>query len=100
MSFDDPSEIDTLLGFDVNDFESTVVYAIYNDPDADDMKSLPEALRPQLLDVPLLEDESLRRVADHARLMNEDRDLMTPRRSHVIVTEQTVLRTPRRKIEL
>lgn len=92
--------VDALLGFDVNDFESTVVYAIFNDPDGDDMKALPEAIKPQLLDVPLLEDESLRRVVDHARLMNSDRDKMTAgERSHVIIKQQTILKTPYTKIE-
>lgn len=93
-------EVDTLLGFDVNDFESSVVYAIFNDPDADDIMALPEAIRPQLTDVPLLEDESERRVRDHARLMNEDRARMAPRRSLVIVRRQTVLRTPWQTVSL
>lgn len=87
-------EVDALLGFDVNDFESSVVYAIFNDPEGDDMKALPEALKPQLLDVPLMEDESVRRIVDHARLMNEDRAQLRPYRSPVVVRRQTVLRTP------
>lgn len=92
----DPSdrEVDTLLGFDVNDFRSRVVYAIFNDPEGDDMKALPEALKPQLLDVPLMEDESPRRIRDHARLMNEDRARHAPERSRVVVKTQTLLRTP------
>lgn len=91
---------DTLLGFDVNDFESTVVYAIYNDPDAEDMRALPEALRAQLLDVPLYEDESATRVIAHARLTNEDRDKLTPPRGHVKVYVQTILKTPRTEVEI
>lgn len=94
MSYDDPSEVDTLLGFNVNEFQSQVFYAIFNDPDAEDIRALPESIRPQLLDIPLMEDQSYRRIVDHARLMNEDRDQLTPPRSHVIVRSQTVLKTP------
>ena len=85
--------VDTFMGYAVNDFSSTVTYAIFNDPDGSDIRDLPEAIREQLLDVPLYEDESLRRVLDHARLMNEDRDLLTPARSHVKVRTQTLLKT-------
>lgn len=92
--------IDQLLGFDVNEFESTQVYSIFNDPDDPDIRDLPEAIKPQLLDVPLFEDESLRRVVDHARLMNEDRDKMRPPRGHVVVRVQTILKTPYRDVEL
>lgn len=88
------SDADHILGFDVNQFTSRVVYAVFNDPDGADIRDLPEAIRPQLTDVPLLEDESLRRVLDHAKLMNEDRAELTPRRSPVVVRSQTVLTTP------
>ena len=91
---------DQVLGFDVNDFESTAVYSIFNDPDSADMAALPEALKPQLLDVPLYEDESLQRVVDHARLMNEDRDRLKPPRGHVIIRTQTILKTPYRTLEV
>lgn len=92
--------IDQLLGFDVNEFESTQVYSIFNDPDDPDIRDLPEAIKPQLLDVPLMEDESLKRIVDHARLMNEDRDKMRPPRGHVVVRVQTILKTPYRDVEL
>ena len=93
-------DVDHLLGFDVNEFESTQVYAIFNDAQDPDLAGLPEAIRSQLLDVPLMEDESLRRVADHARLMNEDRDRLRPPRGHVKVRVQTILKTPYRDVEL
>lgn len=96
----DHAEGDQLLGFDVNEFESTQVYSIFNDPEDPDIAGLPEAIKPQLLDVPLLEDESLKRVVDHARLMNEDRDKLRPPRGHVKVRVQTILRTPYRDVEL
>lgn len=100
MSYGGSGEVDTLLGFDVNDFESTQVYSIFNDPEDPDIKTLPEAIKPQLLDVPLMEDESLKRVTDHARLMNDDRDRMKPPRGHVVVRVQTILKTPYRDVEL
>lgn len=100
MSEADSRAAEQLLGFDVNDFESTVVYAIFNDPDDPQLRDLPEALKPQLLDVPLFDDESFRRVADHARLMNDDRDRLTPPRGHVKVREQTILKTPWRDVEI
>lgn len=86
--------VDTFLGFDVNDFKSVTVFAIFNDPDADDILALPEALRPLLTDAPLFVDESERRVRDHARLMNEDRAQLRPHRSPVIVRRQTTLQAP------
>jgi hypothetical protein len=85
---------DTILGFDVNDFKSEVVYAIFNDPEDPDIKALPEALKPQFLDVPLYEDDMLERALNHARLTNEDRDRMKPPRGHVLLKTQTVLKTP------
>lgn len=94
------SDVDTMLGFDVNDFESRTYYAIFNDPDGVDMLDLPESLKPQLLDVPLYEDESLARVLQHAKLMNEDRAQMRPHRSPVIVREQTLLKTPWKTVPL
>jgi hypothetical protein len=88
------TDVDTALGFDVNDFESSVVYAIFNDPEDPDIRDLPEALKPQFLDVPLYEDDSPGRVVKHARLMNEDRDRMIPPRGHVRLRRQTILKTP------
>jgi len=93
-------EIDTVLGFDVNDFESKVYYAIFNDPDAPEYAALHEAMRPLLLETPLYEDESLPRVIKHAKLTNEDRDRMTPPVSHVVVRAQTILKTPWTDVEL
>lgn len=90
---------DQLLGFDVNEFESTTVYGIFNDPDDPDLAMLDEHLRPLVLEVPVYEDESLARVVRHARLMNEDRARMTPPRHPVVVMTWTILRTPRRKLE-
>lgn len=87
-------EIDIVLGFDVNDFESSVVYAVFNDPDDPAIRDLPEALKPQLIDVPLYEDDDVTRVVRHAKLMNEDRDRMVPPRGHVRVRTQTILKTP------
>lgn len=92
-------KVDQLLGFDVNEFESTQVFAVFNDPDDPDIVELPEALKPQLLDVPLYEDESRVRVFAHARLMNEDRARMRPPRGPVKVRVQTILRTPWRDAE-
>lgn len=92
--------VDQLLGFDVNEFESTQVYSIFNDPEDPDIRDLPEAIKSQLLDVPLMEDESLKRIVDHARLMNEDRDKLRPPRGHVVVRVQTILKTPYRDVEL
>lgn len=85
---------DQLLGFDVNEFESSRFFAVFNDPNDPDIRDLPEALRAQLLDVPLYEDESQVRVIAHAKLMNEDRDRLRPPRGHVVVRVQTVLKTP------
>jgi hypothetical protein len=89
---------DTLLGFDVNDFESSTYYAIFNDPDAPELVNLPEALRELLTRAALYEDESLDRTLQHARLMNEDRArgqaVDGTLRSPVKVKTQTVLRTP------
>lgn len=88
------ADVDQLLGFAVNDFESTTVFAIFNDPEADDIRSLPEALRPQLTDVPLYEDEDEVRARQHANLMNEDRARMRPPRGPVLLRSQTILKTP------
>lgn len=71
------SEHDTFHGLDVNDFKTTITYGVFNDPKF--WEPLFErgihhaALRPQLLEVPLYEDESASRVVRHAKLMNEDR---------------------------
>lgn len=100
MNYDDPGEVDTLLGFDVNSFESAQVFSVFNDPDDPAFAQLPEALRAQLLDVPLYEDESAARVIAHARLTNEDRDKLTPPRGHVKVYVQTILKTPRTEVEM
>jgi hypothetical protein len=88
------SDVDQVLGFDVNEFESSTVFAVFNDPEAEDIKNLPDELRPQLTDVPLYEDESEVRAVQHAKLMNDDRKLMAPGRSYVIVKRQTELKTP------
>lgn len=92
-------QVDAVLGFDVNDFDSTTLYGIFNDPDADDLTGVPEDLRARVFDVPLYEDDALGPVARHARVMNEDRDRLTPPRSHVIIMTWTVLKTPRRRVE-
>lgn len=92
---------DVIRGFlDVNDFKSTVVYGIFNDPDAPDILALPEHLRPQLTDIPLYEDESETRTFNHAKLMNDDRSLMTPPRSPAIVKRMIYMKTPWEKIEI
>jgi len=91
-------EVDKLLGFDVNDFDSSTYFAIFNDPDAPELVNLPESLRELLTRAALYEDESLDRTARHARLMNEDRARGNTAdgtlHSPVLVKTQTVLRTP------
>jgi len=87
-------DVDTVLGFNVNDFQSEVRYAIFNDPEADDIRDLPEQIKPRLVDNPLYEDDTLARVAQHLRLMNEDRAALTPPRGPAKLRQQTVLKTP------
>jgi hypothetical protein len=91
-------DVDKLLGFDVNDFESATYYAIFNDPEALELVNLPEALRELTTRAALYEDESRDRTVKHARLMNEDRAHGTiaegTLHSPVKVKVQTVLRTP------
>jgi hypothetical protein len=94
VELDPQRDVDTLLGFDVNDFTSTVIYAVFNDPEDPALRDLPEALKPMLLDVPLYEDDDDDRVRRHARLMNEDRARLRPPRGGVIVRVQTILKTP------
>jgi len=95
---DAPHDVDTLLGFDVNDFESTTYYAIFNDPDAPELANVVETLRELITETPIYEDESLERTIRHARLTNEDRERGVAAdgqlRSPVIIKEQTTLRTP------
>lgn len=95
---DVPHDGDKLLGFDVNDFESTTYYAIFNDPDAPELRDIVETMRELLTETPLYEDESLGRTIAHAQLMNEDRRRGFvddgKLRSPVIIKSQTTLRTP------
>lgn len=85
---------DSLLGFDVNDFTSRIVYAVFNDPEAPEHRDLSEAIKEQLCSTHLYDDEDLSRVVRHARLMNEDRGRMKPPRSPVLVRQRTILETP------
>lgn len=88
------TDVDTFLGYGVNEFTSEIIYSIFNDDTAEDIQALPKAIREQLTKAPMMEDVSMRRVVEHARLMNEDRARMTPPRSPVVVKAQTVLKTP------
>ena len=94
-------DIDTFMGYDVNDFTSTVTYGIFNDPDTFTIGPVvnTEALRERLFNIPLMEDDDLDRVQRHAELSNGDR-ARTGQRERVIVKEKTILETPWRKRDL
>lgn len=95
----EPYAVDQLLGFDVNAFTSVTVYGIFNDPDAPDLANVPEALREQVFEVPLYEDDTLERTLRHARLTNEDRAKLQPPRGPVIIKTWTILTSPKKILE-
>jgi hypothetical protein len=94
------TDVDTVLGFDVNDFRSETVYGIFNDPDAPEYANLPEALHEVVFQTPLYEDDSLPRAIRHARLTNEDRTNQRPSASPALLREQTIMKTPWKTIPL
>lgn len=86
---------DTFMGFDVNDFTSTVSYGVFNDPDTFSIGSLvdTEALRERLFNLPLMEDDDYDRIVRHANLSNEDRE-RNGQAERVKVRRKVILETP------
>lgn len=86
---------DTFMGFDVNDFTSTTMYGIFNDPETfviGDMVNT-EALRERLFNTPLMQDDDYDRMVRHANLSNEDRQ-RNGQHERVKVKKMVTLETP------
>lgn len=88
--------VDRFMGYNVNEFTSTVTYGIFNDPDTfkiGDGIINREALEERLFKLPLMEDDNYDYVARHARLSNEDR-AVNGQAERVKVRKKTILETP------
>lgn len=88
------AEVDTFMGFDVNDFTSTTTFGVFNDPESFIIGDIinREALRERLFNTPLMEDEDLDRIVRHANLSNEDRE-RNGQRERVKVRRKVILET-------
>lgn len=85
-------DIDTFMGYSVNDFTSSVHYAIFNDPDTFGPVEYTEPMRELLFDTPLVEDDDLDYVTRHSQLMNADR-AASRNAQRVVVKEKMILET-------
>lgn len=96
------ADYDTLADVDVNDYESTVLYGIFNDPYLWESRfvtnggPVPDTMRELILDTPIYEDESASRCIAHAHLTNEDRARAgtLERDGMVVIKRQVILRSP------
>ncbi len=86
-------DVDRFMGYSVNDFTSSVTYAIFNDPDTFTVVIESESIRERLFQTPLMEDDDPDYVTRHAALMNSDRE-QNKMRERVVVKERTILETP------
>lgn len=88
-------DTDRFMGYDVNDFTSSVTYGIFNDPDTFTIGEVvnTEALRERLFKLPLMEDDDPAYVQRHAQLSNEDR-ARNGKAERVKVRRKTILETP------
>lgn len=89
------SDVDTFMGYGVNEFTSVEAYGIFNDPTTfvigESVNT--EALRERLFDTPLMEDDNLLRVQAHANLTNEER-AHHGQAERVVIRRQVRLETP------
>lgn len=95
---DEPQDVDTFMGFGVNEFTSETTYGIFNDPET--FVGIPadnEPLRQRLFESPLMQDDDVDYVTRHAELMNHDRK-RDGRHERVIVKSRLVLETPWKKL--
>lgn len=88
-------DVDTFMGYSVNDFTSSVTYGIFNDSDTFVIGEVvnSEALRERLFNTPLMEDDDPAYVQRHAELTNEDR-ARNGMEERVRVRRKTILETP------
>lgn len=90
---------DSFHGIDVNEYTTTIVYGLFNDPQLWEPRfadgSIPESLREVVLETPLFEDEQASRALRHARLTNEDRRRQgtLDRDGMVVVKRQVILKS-------
>lgn len=99
LAYDGSAEklsVDTFMGYDVNEFTSTVTYGVFNDPDTfklGDGIINREALEERLFKMPLMEDDDFDYVARHAQLSNEDR-ATNGQAERVKIRRKTIIETP------
>lgn len=87
-------DVDTFMGFDVNDFTSVTSYGVFNDPETFVIGDIvnTEALQDRLFGMPLMEDDDLERIQRHADLSNDDRE-RNGQKERVIIKKMVRLET-------